>query len=208
MDTSEQNWQGWGYETPPIQPLEIVAQIKQETAKAIADWAALPSEEPCHDRLGYRRVSVAIPISNTTLFHQLMNGPTGYRAHYARGIAAGEDFNRILVEAIAPLFIQSEQLCQFDHRLCQRSLLGPYSKIWFSKDITDGDYEHRLLELAEVLVVPQWQTYWRLFPKPWKGLLAPNSSSIVLNGTFVSDDGIVYEQKPGRSKELFESGWT
>jgi hypothetical protein len=207
MDTNEQNWQSWGYETPPIQPLEIVEKVKQESARAIADWAALPDEEPCHDKLGYRRVSVAIPIS-APLFHQLMNGPTGYRAHYAQGIAAGEDFNRKLVEAIAPLFIQSEQLCQFDHRLCQCSLLGCFSKIWFSKDITDRNYEHRLLELAEVLVVPQWQAYWKQFPKPWKGLLAPESPSIVLNGTFVSDDGIVYEQKPGRSKELFESGWT
>ena len=208
MDISEQNWQDWGYEAPPIQPLEIIEQVKQETTRAIADWAALPSEEPCHDKVGYRRVSVVIPISNSTLFHQLMNGPTGYRAHYAKGIAAGEDFNRKLVEAIAPLFIQSEQLCQFDHLLCQRSLLGCFSKIWFSKDITDQNYEHHFLELAEVLIVPQWQAYWKQFPKPWKGLLAPESASIVLNGTFVSDNGIVYEQKPERSKELFESGWT
>lgn len=207
MDTNEQNWQGWGYETSPIQPLEIVEQVRRETVRAIADWAALPDEEPCRDKLGYRRVSVGIPIS-ATLFHQLMNGPTGYRAHYARGIAAGDDFNRKLVEAIAPLFIQSEQLCQFDRYLCQRSLLGYFSKIWFSRDITDRNYEHRLLELEEVLVVPQWQAYWKQFPKPRKGLLAPESSSIVFNGTFVSDDGIVYEQKPGRSKELFESGWT
>jgi hypothetical protein len=207
MDLSEQNWQGWGYETPPIRPLEIIEKVKQETTRAITDWAALPSEEPCHDNAGYRRVSVAIPISSI-LFHQLMNGPTGYRAHYAKDIATGEDFNRKLIEAISPLFIKSQELCQFDHRLCQCSLLGCFSKIWFSKDITDPNYEHHFLELPEVLVVPRWQTYWKQFPKPWKGLLAPESASIVLNGTFVNNEGIVYEQKPDRSKELFESGWT
>ena len=47
--------------------------------------------------------------------------------------------------------------------------------------------------------------------RPHKGLLAPEPENtvILLNGAFIglqsTDD---YEQKPGRSKELYETGWT
>ncbi len=46
--------------------------------------------------------------------------------------------------------------------------------------------------------------------KPRKGLLAPipESLSVLLNGTFVDEAGTPYEQKPHRSKQICDSGWT
>jgi hypothetical protein len=156
-------------------------------------------------------VSVAIPL-NTTLFDQLVNGPTGYRAHYSVGIESGESFNRRLVEAIAPIIARSEHLYsdKFDRLFCQRSLLGRFSKFWFPKEITDPNAKSHLQQLEEELRVVRWGTYWQQHPKPRKGLLAPipESGVVLLNGTFVNDTGEEYEQKPGRPKQIFESGWT
>jgi hypothetical protein len=140
------------------------------------------------------------------------DGATGYRAHYAVGIDFGETFNRSLVDAVAPIVVSSENLyCDhFGKDFCERSLLGPFSKFWFSKELTDPSAQSELLKYREELCVPRWDEYWREQPKPRKGLLAPRPANptVLLNGTFVSDGGAVYEQKPGRSKQIFDTGWT
>lgn len=186
--------------------------MSEAVEAALGDYSALPDErEPCRDAKGYFRTSVEIPLS-TILADQLMNGPTGYRAHYSVSVEAGERFNRKLVEAVAPLVIEAEDLYRdrFDRRFCRRSLLGPFSKFWYPKQLTDPNAQPHLLTLDEVLLHPRWVNYWRMRLKPHKGLLAPISEpcSILLNGTFVSGDGKVYEQKPSRLQQLFESGWT
>jgi hypothetical protein len=202
----------WGHQSLPIAPAEIVERLREQAEQAIHDYSALPEgPAPCNDREGYFRVSVMIPLT-TTLFDQLMNGATGYRAHYSVGIECGENFNRSLVEAVAPIIVHSEHLYRdkFDQVLCQRSLLGPFSKFWFSNELTDPSAQNQLLKLKEELRVSQWVTYWRTRPKPRKGLLVPvpDSASILLNGTFVNAAGEAFEQKPGRSKQIFDSGWT
>jgi hypothetical protein len=141
-----------------------------------------------------------------------MNGNTGYRAHYAGGVGLGEKFNRTLVEAIAPLFIEAQNLygSLFSPEFCRLSLLGQFSKFWYPKELTDPSAQAQLLRLkAEIRHAP-WVQYWKVLPKPHKGLLAPVSerASVLLNGTFLSDEGRTYEQKPGRSAQLFQSGWT
>ncbi|CAH2900044.1 MAG: hypothetical protein PCALPYG88_7111 [uncultured Paraburkholderia sp.] len=59
-----------------------------------------------------------------------MNGATGYRAHYLISVDAGEWFNRKLVDAVAPLIIDAEELYKdkFDRQFCTSSLLGLFSK--------------------------------------------------------------------------------
>jgi hypothetical protein len=146
------------------------------------------------------------------LFDQLMNGATGYRAHYSVGIESGEDFNRQLVEAVAPIIVHAEHLYKdkFDYILCERSLFGPFSKFWFTKELTDLSAQAYLLKFQEELRVPQWLEYWRNRPRPRNGLLAPvlDEPAVLLNGTFVNNAGEAYEQKPGRSGQLLDSGWT
>jgi hypothetical protein len=204
----------WGHHSPPIRPAEIIEALKQETERAITEYTALSEgPEPYTNKvgMGYCRISVTIPL-NTLLFDQLMNGATGYRAHYSVSMEMGETFNRCLVEAIGPILIRAERLYQdiFGRDLCQRSLLGHFSKFWFAKETTDLSTQGRLLKYKEEIRVARWRTYWRTRPKPRKGLLAPipENAAILLNGTFVNEAGEEYEQKPGRSKELFESGWT
>ncbi|WP_155631634.1 hypothetical protein [Burkholderia stagnalis] len=202
----------WGHHPPEITPDDLITAVSEAVKGAVGNFSALPDgPEPCSDAKGYCRASVEIPLPRT-LADQLMNGPTGYRAHYSISIDAGERFNRSLVEAVAPLIIEAKHLynSQFDWQFCRRSLLGRFSKFWYPKQVTDPSSNAYLLTLKEVIVHTRWVDYWGTRPKPYKGLLAPVSenSSILFNGTFVSDDGSDYEQKPSRSQQIFESGWT
>lgn len=202
----------WGYAVPSIRPDDLIGEFTRQALNAIASFDALPDgPEPCNDRTGYCRVSIVIPLPKL-LFDQLMNGHTGYRAHYAAGIDLGERFNRKLVAGIVSTFIESEQLYtdRFGRTLCSNSLLGPFTKLWYSKQLTDPAANNYLLALPEAIQLPRWKQYWRLRDKPHKGLLAPvfEDTSVLLNGSFVNRVGDIYEQKPGRSKQLFDSGWT
>ena len=202
----------WGHHSPEATPDEIIEGLKRQTAQALREYSALPDgPEPCRDRDGYFRVSVTIPVTRT-LFDQLMNGATGYRAHYSVSVKAGEDFNRRLVEAISPIIVGSEQLYRdkFDRLLCTRSLLGPFSKFWYAKELTDPSAQSTLLKFEEELRISRWVEYWSAMAKPRKGLLAPvpESMSVLLNGSFVDTAGEAYEQKPDRSREIFDTGWT
>lgn len=113
---------------------------------------------------------------------------------------------------MVPLIVEAEDLytSRFSRMFCTRSLLGPFSKFWYPKELTDLSVHTGFLRFKEVLRHPQWRNYWHALPKPHKGLLAPfpMNTSVLLNGTFVNDDGNVYEQRPGRSQQLFEAGWT
>ncbi len=203
----------WGYQTPPIDPLAFEQELAGELAQQLAEFQVLPEDrEPCRDKPGYFRASVNIPLS-ARLFDQFLNGNSGYRAQYFIGTENGECFNRMLVERIAPLIVEAEDLYRdrFDRLFCERSLLGPFTKFWYSKEITDPSAREYLSGLPEVIRVGAWVTYWRQCPKPWKGLLAPmpEDRCVLLNGTFVhpeTDD--VYEQKPERSLHIHECGWT
>jgi hypothetical protein len=141
-----------------------------------------------------------------------MNGHTGYRAHYAVSVVAGEEFNRLLVESVAPLIINACSLYtdKFSVDLCKNSLRGPYSKFWFTIQITDPSAQDQLLRCHEIIHFPRWHEYWCDKPPPRMGLLAPmpEQPAVLLNGSFVNEAGKYYEQKSGRSTELFSCGWT
>lgn len=203
----------WGYKTPSITPYDILERLKEETTCEIRKFNVLPEDlEDCNDKPGYYRVSVNIPLSQE-LYDQLMNGSSGYRAQYFLGIRNGEKFNRLLVDSIAPIIVNSESLYnnKIDRDTFQKSLCGRFSKFWFSKEITDLARQDYLRGLPEVISVERWRNYWKCKDKPWKGLLAPlpESQCILLNGTFIDpSSGKIYEQKPTRSQQLHESGWT
>lgn len=203
----------WGHGTPPIDPLAFEDELAGEIAQRLAEFRVLPEDrEPCRDKPGYFRASVNIPLT-ARLFDQFLNGNSGYRAQYFGGIANGERFNRILVERVAPLIVEAEDLYRdrFDRLFCERSLLGPFTKFWYSKEITDPSAREYLCGLPEVIRVGTWVACWRQCQKPRKGLLAPipQDMCVLLNGTFVHPEtGDVYEQKPERSQHLHECGWT
>ena len=203
----------WGYRTSAADPAAFAARIADEVTSKLGQYEVLPEgPEPCRDKPGFFRVSVGIPLG-TELFDQFLNGNGGYRAQYFVGIPNGERFNRTLVDCIAPFIVAAEDLYRdkFDRKFCEQSLCGEFSKFWYSKDITDPSAREYLLHLPEVIKVERWLNYWSQGAKPWKGLLAPRpeSSQILLNGTFVDrTTGAAYEQKPERSRQLYQSGWT
>jgi hypothetical protein len=202
----------WGHATKPARPSELISTVRDQTQRGIAAFDVLP-EGPiaCNDRSGFSRVSVLIPL-DAEVFDQLMNGSSGYRAHYAAGAECGEAFNRSLVEAVVPFIVEAEHLYsdKFSRPYCESSLRGRFSKFWYPKSISDNSAETALLRFKEELQVPAWQDYWRNRPPPRKGLLAPtlDESAVLLNGTFVNSMGDDFEQKPGRSHELHSQGWT
>lgn len=202
----------WGHATKPASPSELIWSMCKQTQRGIAAFDILP-EGPitCNNRSGFSRVSVLIPL-DAELFDQLMNGSSGYRAHYAAGAECGEAFNRSLIEAVAPFIIDAEHLYsdKFSRPYCGSSLLGRFSKFWYPKSISDKSAEAALLRLKEELQVPAWQDYWRNRAPPRKGLLAPTlgEPAVLLNGTFVNSIGDDFEQKPRRSRELHSQGWT
>jgi hypothetical protein len=198
----------WGHYVPDASINAMVEQLRESTRTAITEYLALPNDpEPCEDASGFERASVTIPVS-PELADQLMNSRCGYRAHYYVSVATGEALNRKLVELIAPLFVAEPDLFQDKYRpgFFERSLLGRYSKLWFPKKLTDPAASTVLARGGEKITIGRWKEYWRARPKPWKGLFAPRTDSLLLNGTFV-DLHSDYEQKPGRSAELYASGW-
>jgi hypothetical protein len=198
----------WGYPTPPIEPNELVTAVREAAVTAIANYNALPEPpEPCHDCAGYSRAAVSFKVGHK-LADQLMNGATGYRAHYYVSESLGEALNRSLVDAVAPLFVAATALYadRYSTSEFSRSLLGRFSKLWFPKSLTDEANTKSLKNLQERIVVPRWMSYWRNRAIPKKGLLAPACDEILLNGTFINEDGD-FEQKPNRSKDLWERGW-
>ena len=138
---------------------------------------------------------------------------SGYRAQYYISVENGERFNRFVIKTIAPLIVEATGLYKdkFSRELCKLSLYGKYSKFWFANDITDPSGQEYLNRLPEVIRVKSWREYWEDKQPPRKGLLAPlpKCTVILLNGTFVNlETKEICNQKPGRSRELYEQGWT
>ncbi|WP_126452353.1 hypothetical protein [Sulfuriflexus mobilis] len=214
------NWKSieekeWGHKSDTIEVAELIEEFRKHVLDGIQEYKILPDgpEPYTGDKCkGFERVSVTIPVSER-FYDQFFNGKGGYRAQYYLWIENGESFNRALVEAVAPLIINAEQLYndKFARELCEKSLLGKYSKFWFSKDITDPSAEEYLNRMKEGITVKRWLEYWKNKQQPRKGILLinPESKVILLNGTFVNmNTDEECEQKPFRSKELYEKGWT
>lgn len=205
----------WGRATADLTPDEIIRRLAAEAQEAVANWALLsidldPATDPEH--AVFQRVSAEIPVS-LKLFDAFFNGRAGYRAQYAVSKQAGERFNRSAIQMLAPILGPLEHLYVggFSRSFCDTSLDGPYTKLWFPRSITDPVAKSYLLSLPEDICVAKWQSAWRMDEPPRKGLLAPISDppAILLNGTFFRPgNSEPWNQKPLRSDELHNEGWT
>jgi hypothetical protein len=76
-------------------------------------------------------------------------------------MAAGERFNRRLLEAVAPIVVGARDLYEdlFDQSFAERSLLGPFSKFRYPKSLTDPSALSDLLKYDEELKVSRWGEY-------------------------------------------------
>lgn len=203
----------WGHRTAYCAPENLIGALGEEVSRSIKAHRFLSVErDDAQNKPGYSRVQANIPVSSE-IFGQFLNGRTGYRAQYFDSVEAGQEFNRLASDAIAVTILQNEQLFAdgVDKALCERSLYGMYTKLWFPKDVTSPNYSDHLLLLSETIRVDRWVQCWRPKPRPRKGLLAPKpaETSVLLSGTFICPaDWSNWDQKPGRSLEIFETGWT
>ena len=188
--------------------------LVDETRKAVSDYTFLgisidPATDPDHQ--DFKRITAEIPVSRQ-FFDAFLSGRGGYRAQYALGVEPGERFNRVAADALAGVLIPLEKyyLGDLDRALCERSFNGPHTKLWFPKEVSAVEHADYLSDLPETICWAPWTTYWAKKTPPRKGLLAPQpeATSILINGTFVESVGWnFWNQKPGRSQELNDSGW-
>ena len=123
----------WGYQTTDLAARKIVDRLVDEVADGISNYSILSIElEPSTDRECYQRVYSELPVSEE-LFDLFFNSRSGYRAQFFAGEEIGELFNAYVVEAIAPMLIESASLyTEYVYReLCERSLTASHTKVWF-----------------------------------------------------------------------------
>lgn len=205
----------WGYALPLMSPDELLVQLDREVARAIAEFQFVAVEHEDAGQApepGYERVYADIPVS-AAFFDQFFNSRTGYKAHYYRSVHAGEAFNdRAVAIVVGHILEHPELMCDgVTQDLLEASLRGAHTKIWFPKFVTSPDYNEVLLTLPEEIRAQRWVAYWQTRPRPHKGLLvpSPDAPGILLNGTFVRmSDGKVWNQKPDRSADISDRGWT
>lgn len=202
----------WGHITEEMDAAEIADRLRSEIEAGLGAFRVLPECECSTANPPFSRAWVEVPVSEA-LFSALMNGRSGYRAHYAQSIEQGETFNRWIIERVVSPIIAFRECYEgtMTGDFVAASLRGPHTKIWFPKAISDPSASVWRSGLPEVIRWPQWVSYWKHKARPRKGLLAPvpEEPAILLNGTFVAPDASsVWEQKPCRSRELHKRGWT
>jgi hypothetical protein len=216
MNFTEMPIADWGYRaSQELSPIEILKRLAAEILRAIDNWGLASVDlEQASDAAhsGFQRVNAQIPVS-ADLFDAFFNGQSGYRAQYAISVAEGERFNRSAIDLLAPILVPLEDryFGDFDRDFCARSIGSLHTKLWFPKSISDPIREGYLATLPEEISVSRWRRWWEHRSPPRKGLLAPNfeEPAVLLNGTFIRPvDGAIWDQKPGRSVELHERGWT
>lgn len=205
----------WGFDTPLSSPSDILDRLIADTEDAIREPRIISIDiETANDfeHSEFRRVFVELSISND-LFASLLNGRGGYRAQYALSESEGDRFNRRAVCRLAEILVPQEKLYaeRIDRELFSRSLTGMHTKLWFPKDISDPSNQINLSYLPEKIIWKPWRNYWSNRIGPRKGLIAPDDSEygprVLLNGTFLTPDWRIWDQKPNRGKELHERGW-
>lgn len=201
----------WGHKTKEATAEQIVDMLVEEVHEGLATWLVLSFEgEVSNDRSGFRRALIDLPISSQ-VFELFFNSRSGYRAQYAHSEANGERYNQFVVRALVPLLLEAGRFGEVDQELCRASMNGPHTKVWFPKEVTSVEYAEELLLLDETIRVGRWQKYWKDKPTPRKGLVAPApiNPAILLNGSFVDPKTWeIWDQKPYRSHQIAERGWT
>lgn len=204
----------WGYKPRPKDASDLIEELCASTETAVKNYGftALETDfasDPDHKE--FVRVTGLIPVT-AEFFDAFFHGPTGYRARYAQSIEVGEQFNAYVITGVGDILLPQADRHPTDlsSDTVTASLRGDHSKIWFPKQMTD--LSSRWWDDAEPTIKwPRWVQYWSREPKPHKGLLAfvPEEPAILINGTFIhKKTHEVWNQKPDRSRQIHETGWT
>jgi len=132
----------WKYDLPPDRVmhldrapdgLDLLFHVADEI-QARADPLRFVWEPAC-EKAGYYRARALIPCS-PSLFDWMLNGPTGYRAHYYHSEVAGESFNLALLRRVVPELVRLDTWPGFTGSRGdgEKSFRGPSSKLALNKD--------------------------------------------------------------------------
>ena len=180
--------------------------IGQVASEAIDPQLTRPASwrwEPGEIMIGHGRAIMVIPLTRDT-FDDLFNGRCGYRAHYYRSIRDGQHFNRLLVEALCDaakrIFERSPK--PPDWPIVERSLMGPYSKVWVY-----GEQGEPFVSAPEGEFAPRGWAH--LTRSVFLRAPLPQRPAIDLKGTWLADTDRSYQvdcSKADRDKVLHETG--
>ncbi len=205
----------WGHSSQTFSASDLIDQLRIQTKAAVENFhfTVLEDDPATHpDYAGFVRVVGIIPVS-AEFFDAFFHGPSGYRAQYANSIETGERFNAAVVSAIGDMLLPHEDRYPSGRNadLVAASLRGGHSKVWFPKEMTDPAASSWWHGATSPINWPRWLEYWSQRPEPHKGLFAytPLEPAILINGTFLHPaTHEVWNQKPERSRQLYETGWT
>ena len=152
--------------------------------------------------IGCGRAIVVIPVTEET-FDDLINGRCGYRAQYYLSVEVGRQFNDTLVTALCTA---AKQIYERDPKpprweIVERSIRGPYSKLWVYgdsapfKEAPKGEFLPRRW-------APRAHTVWLTAPRPQR-------PAIDLKGTWLDDNDRSHKldlTKADRDQVLHEGG--
>jgi hypothetical protein len=176
----------WGHDSPAITPAEMVACVKEQAEQSLDNYARLAGRP----RTLLQTRGVLSSVHYDSARYGTLRSAHERRNWVPCALLCWNRRRRELQSPLdrcncAPLVVQAENLYSgsFDNLLCRQSLLGPFSKVWFPKELTDPSAQNHLLTLEEELLVPRWVEYWQKLPKPRKGLLAPIPESGKSYGT-------------------------
>jgi len=177
----------------PLSPEAIIDRVASEAIDPELTGGASWRWQPGDVMVGCSRAIVVIPITRDT-FDDLFNGRCGYRAQYYRSVAEGQQFNRMLVDALcdAAKRIFERTPREPDWPVVERSLMGPHSKVWVY-----GDKSEAFVDAPEGEFAPrQWahRTHSRFLRAP-----LPPRPAIDLKGTWLADKDRSYQIDPDKA---------
>jgi hypothetical protein len=191
----------------PFSPENLLAAAFREAEdSARQDLVTLDWQETTDPEAprGFFRLVAQIPASET-IFDQLFNGRSGYRAQFYLSPQEGEAFNRAIVDGLrgAVAIAFTRRPLDVSLQLIEQSLSGPYSKIWVFKDKQAFNKAQ-----ADTLNPPRWvQNSAHL----GRRLPLPSHLGVDLKGTFInptSGEKWVREYKRNRCDDLYRRGYS
>jgi hypothetical protein len=169
---------------------------------------ALELESFCWERFtgtrlsGCKRATFLLSVPEVH-YDCLFNSPSGYRGQYAVSPTAGENANRLLIDAIKGVVItQARQRFGIDEELAVLSLNGGGAKVW----IYEPEVESHYFDETPEIDFERWQRN----SDTSAGLRAPRGTRLELMGSWFDAEGDIRldPYKANRSAEIHMTGFS
>ena len=173
--------------------------------------------DPCIDYRGFERVVYCIQVSKY-LFDLFFNSRNGYRAHYYRSPFEGMRANRLFIDSLLPVLLDSPYTKNCAVTVDVReSLASNSTKVWLAEcgkevrpDCTGckGEWEASKTPYSPEIMNNRWETSARAIAR-W-GTSAPYHTKLRIIGAFIDNrcNEFIPEKKRHRAREIHDFGWS